>query len=121
MVLAFGLVFIIAACGAEKHPAARAVEDFIQALVDKDETRYISLTCGDYEADALLMYDAFSLVQTRLENLDCQAIEIVGDSASVACQGKIIASYSNEDQEFELSQNRYQVIQQGGEWLVCGE
>jgi hypothetical protein len=110
----------LAACTAGKHPAAASVEAFLQALVEKDEARYVTLTCGDYEADALLEYDAFSLVQARLEGLDCQAESVAGDAANVSCQGQIVATYGNEDQTFDLGERQYRVINQGGEWLVCG-
>ena len=43
-----------------------------------------------------------------------------GDTALVNCTGKIIASYNNEDQELDLSVRTYQVVQEGGDWLVCG-
>ena len=36
------------------------------------------------------------------------------------CKGKIVATYNNEDQELDLSVRTYQVVQEGGEWLVCG-
>ena len=107
-------------CSSSKHPAAVSVEDYLQALVNKDETRLVSLTCDSYEAAALLEYDAFSLVKTRLEGLDCQAGPASGNQAAVTCQGQIIATYGNEDQQFDLSERTYQVTNEGGEWLVCG-
>jgi hypothetical protein len=38
----------------------------------------------------------------------------------VLCNGKIIATYDTEDQELDLSVRTYQVVEEGGEWLVCG-
>jgi hypothetical protein len=116
LILAFG----ISACSGGKHPAALAVETLIQALVDKNEAQYVTLTCADYELDALLEYDSFSLVKTRLEGLDCQAADVEGDQSAVTCRGEIIATYGAEDQTFDLSERRYNVVNQGGTWLVCG-
>lgn len=120
VILGLALAVGVAACSRAEHPAAAAVESFIQALADKDEARYVTLTCGDFEADALMEYDAFSLVKTRLEDLDCQVVSVEGDVAAVSCQGRIIATYGNENQVFNLDERRYQVLNQGGEWLVCG-
>jgi hypothetical protein len=39
----FILAGILTACGPSKHPAVTTVEAYLQALVDKDETRLISL------------------------------------------------------------------------------
>ena len=112
---------ILSACSSGKHPSAVSVETFLQALVDKDEARMVSLTCSTYETDALLEYDAFSLVKTRLEGLDCQASSVQDNTASVACQGTIIATYGSEDQDFDLSGRVYQVVNHAGDWLVCGK
>jgi len=115
------LAGLLAACSSGKHPAAAAVEDYLQALVDKNEPGLTSLTCESFEADALLELDAFGMVKTRLENLDCQADVSGENDASVACQGQIIATYSAEDQVFDLSERTYQVQRRGGDWLVCGQ
>jgi hypothetical protein len=114
------VVSLLSACAAAKHPAAVAVESYLQALVDKDEARLVSLTCPDFESDALLQLDSFSLVKTKLEGLDCQA-QAQDDTAQVTCQGQILATYGTEDQQFDLSEKTFQVVNQGGDWLVCGE
>lgn len=111
---------LLSACGPSKHPAAAAVEAYLQALVNKDESRLVSLSCPDFEETALLELDSFSLVKTRLEGLDCQA-QAQEDSASVTCQGQILATYGTEDQQFDLSGRTYQVKNIGGDWLVCGQ
>jgi hypothetical protein len=113
------LVFL-AACSSGKPPAVQSVEALVQALVAKDEASYLAHTCPDFEDVALLEYDSFSLVETRLEGLSCQVVEEQGDQAKVVCQGHIIASYGAEDQTIELSERTYQVVNHSGEWLVCG-
>ena len=118
--LLIGLASFVTACGGEEHPAAAALEAFVQALADKNEAQYITLTCADYEHDALLEYDAFGLVRTHVEGLDCQIVSVNGDTAEVTCQGEIVATYGNEDRTFELSERHYHVVKQDGEWLVCG-
>jgi hypothetical protein len=115
------LAGLLYACGPSKHPAAAAVESYLRALVDKDEARFVGLTCKEYEADSLLQFDAFNLVKTRLEGLKCQAQDTGEAAASVTCQGQIIASYGAEDQQFDLSGRKFQVRKEGSDWLVCGQ
>lgn len=112
---------LLTACASSNQDApARAVEDYLNALVAKDEDRLSTLSCGDWEDDALLELDSFQAVTARLEGMTCEQTGTDGNTALVLCNGKIIASYGNEDQELDLSVRTYQVTQEGGEWLVCG-
>lgn len=120
LALALVITGLLAACGSAKHPAAVTVEDYLRALVDKDEVRLVSLVCPDFEEQALLEFDSFSLVKTSLEGLDCQA-EVQDGAASVTCQGKILATYGTENQQFDLGERVYQVEEKGGDWLICGQ
>lgn len=99
---------------------ARAVEDYLNALVAKDADRLATLSCGEWEDDALLELDSFQAVTARLEGVACEQTGTDGSTALVLCNGKIIATYDTEDQELDLSVRTYQVVQEGGEWLVCG-
>jgi hypothetical protein len=112
---------LLSACASKSNDApAKAVEDYLNALVAKDSDRLTTLSCGDWEDDALLELDSFQAVTTRLDGLACSQTGTDGDTALVLCKGKIIATYNNEDQELDLSVRTYQVVQQGGDWLVCG-
>jgi hypothetical protein len=114
------LSLFLAACGSSASQAPRAVEDYLNALVNKDASRLSALSCADWESNALLELDSLQAVDTRLEGLACSVSGSDGDTTLVSCQGKIIATYNNEDQELDISVRTYQVIQQGGESLVCG-
>ena len=120
------LVLILAtlaltACASNNDSApAKAVEDYLNALVAKDADRLSTLSCGDWEDDALLELDSFQAVNTRLEDVACEQTGTDGSTALVLCNGKIIATYDTEDQELDLSVRTYQVVQEDGEWLVCG-
>ena len=91
------------------------VEDFLTALAAKDETHLLALVCADYEFDALLEFDSYALVQTTLKDVDCQL-----NGADVICSGSIEASYGDEVRSFDLSERTYHLVQDGGDWLVCG-
>lgn len=114
-------VLSLPACASgNDNASAKAVEDYLTALVAKDANRLSTLSCGEWEDDALLELDSFQAVTARLEGLACEQTGTEGDTALVLCSGKIIATYNNEDQELDLSVRTYQVVQEGGEWLVCG-
>jgi len=121
LLMAFVSALLLSACGSQnKNAPAKAVEDYLNALVEKNSDRLTTLSCSDWEDDALLELDSFQAVTTKLDGMACQQSGTDGDTALVLCKGKIIATYNNEDQELDLSVRTYQVVQQNGDWLVCG-
>jgi hypothetical protein len=112
----------LAACSTSNNNGAsvKAVENYLTALVEKDADRLSTLVCGEWEEDALIELDSFQAVTARLDGLACEQTGTDGEMALVLCNGKIIASYNNEDQELDLSVRTYQVTQEGGDWVVCG-
>jgi hypothetical protein len=118
--LVSALTLLLAACGSSVDPAVAAVEAYLNALVAKQSDTLSALSCADWESNALLELDSLQAVETRLDGLSCALAGTDGDTTLVVCQGKILATYNNEDQELDLSVRTYQVVQQGGESLVCG-
>ena len=124
----FSLILLIllstltmAACAAsDENAPVQAIENYLNALVEKDSDRLTTLSCGEWEEEALLELDSFQAVSARLEGLACEQTGTDGDTALVLCNGNIIATYNEEDQQLDLSVRTYQVVQEGGEWLVCG-
>ena len=114
----FSLIF--SSCGQAKDPAEKAVEDYLNALVNKDANAISALSCADWESKALLELDSLQAVGTSLENLECTATGSDGTSTQVNCMGNILATYNGEDQHLDLSGRTYQVVKQGGDYLVCG-
>ncbi len=114
------LVLLVSACGKAPDPAALAVENYISALVNKDAAQLSAVTCADWEANALMELDSFQAVATKAEGVSCSVSGTDGSTTNVTCQGKILATYNNEEQQIDLSVRTYQVVQQGGEYLVCG-
>jgi hypothetical protein len=112
---------LLTACSKSSDDApAKAVDAYLKSLVAKDENLLPTLVCGDWEQDALIELDSFQAVTPRLDNAVCKQTGTDGDTALVNCTGKIIATYNNEDQELDLSTRTYQVVQDSGDWLVCG-
>ena len=114
---------LLSACGSGQSSASdapRIVEEYLNALVNKDVDRLSALSCAEWEPTALIELDSFQAVEARLEGLACEQVGVDGSTALVVCQGKIIVTYNSENQELDLSLRTYQVINQGGENLVCG-
>ena len=118
--IVFTTLAVPACASSNENAPVQAVEGYLNALVEKDATRLTTLSCGEWEEDALLELDSFQAVSARLEGLACEQTGADGDTALVLCNGNIVATYNDEDQELELSVRTYQVVQEGGEWLVCG-
>jgi hypothetical protein len=121
ILIAVLLVLALAACGSKsKDPAGKAVENYLNALVSKDASKLSSLSCANWESDALMELDSLQAVTAKLDGVACKTTGTSGTSSDVQCQGKIVATYNNENQELDLSVRTYQVTQEGGEYLVCG-
>jgi hypothetical protein len=101
--------------------ATGAVENYLQAIVEKDSVQVSALSCGEWESTALMMLDSFQAVTAELDDLNCVEADTGQDGMTVvSCTGKIIATYGNELQEFDLSGQDYLVENVNNEWLVCG-
>ena len=115
---------LLVACGAQaggsSSPAVQAVQTYLQALVAKDAARLANQSCKAWESDATLEMDSFQAVTATLEGVACQETGKEGSATLVNCKGSIVATYNNEKQNLDLSPRNYKVVQEGGEWRVCG-
>ena len=118
--VALACLFVLSACGTGNDAPARAVEEYLTALVNKDVDSLSALSCADWESTALLEFDSLQAVETRLEGMACASTDNGDGSYAVVCQGKMIATYDNEDSDFDLAVRTYRVVEQGGDYLVCG-
>ena len=115
------LSIILSACGASASGgAAPAVENYITALAAKDQATLISNSCADWEDDALIELDSFALVEVTVDGMSCTESGTDGDKTLVDCTGTMNMSYNGEPQSLDLSTRTYEVINQDGDWLVCG-
>jgi hypothetical protein len=113
--------FILSACGASGSGASQTVEGYITALASKDEVALISNSCAEWEDDALLELDSLALVEVSLvDGIACQEVGSDGDKTLVNCAGKLQMSYGGEPQELDFSKLTYEVVNENGNWLVCG-
>lgn len=117
---AVALFSLLSACAGGGDAPAKTVELYYQALADKDQDQMVNLSCADWESMALLELDSFLSVETTLEGASCQTESQEDGTARVTCQGEIAATYDGEIRAFSLSGQTYLVVQEGGEWRVCG-
>lgn len=131
------LAAMLAACGgngAENTPentsktedaavtdaAARVVEQYLTAKANSDEAALRPLLCSAMEADLPREAASFSSVTgVRVEGMVCSSAQTDTDETVVQCEGKIVANYGAEDNEFPLTS--YRAVREDGEWKWCGE
>jgi hypothetical protein len=112
---------LLSACaGGAADGAPKAIESYLQALVAEDQAKVVSLSCAEWEESARLEVDSFQGVKAALEGAVCTETGTEDGAALVTCQGKIVATYNNENQELPLNTRTYQAVQEGGEWRMCG-
>ncbi|MCK7481756.1 MAG: hypothetical protein M0C28_34725 [Candidatus Moduliflexus flocculans] len=112
---------ILSACASSTDAPVQAVQNYLNALVNKEADKLPTLVCGEWEDDALIELDSFQAVTASARKcrlLPDQALTAMPPSSSAP--GNIVATYNDEDQKLDLSTRTYQVIEQGGDWLVCG-
>ena len=100
--------------------AAQVVEDYLAGVVGKDVNKVSTLSCKDWEQDAIQELDSLQAVTAKLDGVACSQSGTDGANALVKCTGKILITYNTENQELDLSLRTYKLTQSGGDWLVCG-
>ena len=120
LILLIAGFLLLVGCQKDQGSTSAAVENYLQALVNQDTDRVPTLVCKDWENDAILEVDAFVGVKAELQDVSCNQVSLEGSTAQVQCKGKILATYNNEQQEFSLEGRTYKVIQEAGDWRVCG-
>lgn len=117
-----GLLFlmILSACTPRNSKPEMAVEAYLNAIVEADLDKITTVSCAEWEESAWLELDSFQGVEVSLVDMQCTQAGMDGDSALVTCSGHFLTSYDGEAMEIDLSTRTYELVQQSGEWLVCG-
>lgn len=123
-ILLVGLLALIllgaAACAQESSGPVEVIEAYLQARVSSDSDAVRNLSCAAFEAEALTQADSFRSMNATLEGMACSQTSEGDDGVQVSCEGKIVTVYANgETREWDLGV--YNVVQEGGEWRMCGE
>ncbi len=110
----------IIGCTGQASEPVRVVQDYLHALATQDQIAISNLTCSEWETQAFLELDALQLVKADLKDVQCREAEVVSGGMIVECSGKLETTYNNEVSSVDLSQNRYFVSHENGDWLECG-
>ena len=114
-------LLILAGCtSSSQSGAAKAIEGYLQAVTAKDLNKASNLSCADWESSAQLEVDSFAAVTAKLDGLSCKETGTSGKFTLVTCQGKIVTTYNNENQEINLTGRVYQAVQENSAWRMCG-
>jgi hypothetical protein len=120
-VLLILLALMIVACQkSQGSSASSVVGDYFKALVAKDANQAVNLSCTAWEEQAQLDADTFAINPATAENVQCKTAGEDGDATLVSCTGKLVLDYNGEKQEIDLADRTYRVVQEGGEWRMCG-
>ncbi len=114
------LLMILTACAAKSAPPEQAVEAYLNAIVEADLDKITTLSCADWEQQAMLELDSFQGVEVSLVDMQCTQSGSDGDTALVSCSGHFLTSYDGEAMQIDLDTREYELVKQGGDWLVCG-
>jgi len=117
------LILLLAGCSGgtdNKTAAAAAVQAYWQAMVERDLNKVVASSCAAWEAQARTEFNSFSAVKLKLDNVTCQAGSPSGDAFQVTCTGAILANYGAEDQTIDIANRTYRVVNEGGDWRMCG-
>ena len=122
---AFTLLLIIlslalAAC-ADEGNASDAVESYLKAKISSDADKLVSLSCKDWEGQALLDAAPFESVDAEFEGMSCKDAGKEDPFTLVTCEGTLSFEYQGELREQNLSEVSYLTIKENGEWKMCGE
>ena len=105
--------------GAAGDPA-QTVQSYLQARTQSDVDKMISLSCSAWEAQARIEAASFKSMKASLDGVTCKAAGASGGSTLVSCTGKIVTSYNGESRDWSVSDHQYKVVQDQGEWRMCG-
>ena len=112
------LTLILAACAQSATPA-QTIEKYLQARVASDATALQQLACADWEAQAALEAESFRSANGQLEDMVCRETGQADGYTVVECDGRLLTTYDGETRERPLG--AYRLVQEGGEWKMCGE
>lgn len=113
-------LLVLSACTQASSPSS-VVEQYLAALVAKDDIKAVNLSCADWEASARADGASFEGVEVTLEDAVCRVKSEDGQSAVVSCTGRFRFTYAGgEEEEIGLDRRDYIVVLEGGDWRMCG-
>lgn len=97
-----------------------AVSAYFRALMTKNTRRVTPLVCEAWREQANTQVVSFGGVIPSLSRLACKTTSREGDTAVVACTGKIIVNYNGIRRSLDLAARTYRAKAESGMWKMCG-
>lgn len=113
------ILFISGCSTAIKSNPSDATYEYLEALVGKDKTKVINLSCKSWEEQASLEVDALLSVGGVLNNVQCKETGVEGDFQLVNCSGTLDLTYNDEIRSIDLRPRTYSMSLEDGQWRVC--
>ena len=112
--------FFVSACESARTPAD-VIVDYLEAVAESDQTSAVANSCAAWEEDARAEGAAFINVEVTLKDLECDVLSQSETDATVSCTGAFLFSYdAGEEQEQDLYGRVFSLVQEAGEWRMCG-
>jgi hypothetical protein len=118
--LALAVTFFLTGCQASQSGAASAIQKYLQARAASDVDQMTLLSCPAWEAQARVEAASFKSMNAKLDGVTCQVSGGDGSSTLVTCQGKIVTTYQGEARQWAVGDHPFKVVQDDGEWRMCG-
>jgi outer membrane lipoprotein-sorting protein len=120
-IIALLLVPLLLSACASKGTASDAVENYLKAKIASDDNKLVSLSCKDWEAQALLEAKSFESVTAEFKDMSCKEAGKADNYTLVTCDGTLIIQYRGEDpRQQSLGGTTYRAIKEDGKWKMCG-
>ncbi len=112
------LLIVLTAC-AQSSPVD-TLQAYLQAKVDSNLDSLLSLSCTAWEGQAIVEASSFESMNAELQGMACQEAGQDGAFTVVECEGTIVTVYNGETREWDLGAFPYRLLQEDGEWKMCG-
>lgn len=117
-ILFLPIILILSGCATQSDPAD-VIMKYLDARLASDMEQLQALSCAAWESQVPLQAASFQSIDAELEDASCKVGGTEGNMTVVECSGKIAYDYNGERNERELG--NYLVVQEAGEWKMCGE
>lgn len=117
-VLLIVIMVLLGGCAQAGDPGAATLK-YLEARAAADVDAIRAVSCAAWEGQAAAQADSFRSMNARLDNVTCEPNGTSGNFTVVTCEGQIMTTYNGENRARPIPS--YQLIQEDGEWKVCGE
>lgn len=112
------ILILLTAC-AQRGPV-ETLQTYLQAKAESNLEAMLSLSCADWEGQAIVEASSFESMNAEIQGMSCRQTGEDGAFTVVECEGTIVTVYNGETREWDLGAFPYRLLQEDGEWKMCG-